>query len=235
MVLAGGLAKRMQPRTAGVPKFLLPVAGRPFAAWLLDRLAASGYAKVLLCIGHLGAAIRAEVGDGSAFGLAVSYADEGDLRLGTGGALRHALGELEPTFLVTYGDSYLPFDYGAPLADLRAHADALATMAVYENADRFDLSNAAVSGAIVTRYDKRSPGAPRDPELGFIDYGAIAMRREVIAELPDGEPVGLDTIQARLARTGRLRACVARERFFEIGSEGGLADLEAALRERHAG
>ena len=56
--------------------------------------------------------------------------------------------------------------------------------------------------------------------------------REVIAALPLGEPWGLDTIQRDLARQKRLRACVARDRFFEIGSPEGLAGLDGYLRTR---
>ncbi len=67
------------------------------------------------------------------------------------------------------------------------------------------------------------------PDVTFIDYGAIALRREVIAALPEGEPLGLDGVQADLARSGRLRALVAHERFFEIGSEAGLAELSKKL------
>jgi NDP-sugar pyrophosphorylase family protein len=230
VVVAGGLATRMLPRTAEVPKLLLEIAGRPFAAWLLERLAACGYGEAVLCIGHLGEAIRAYVGDGSAFGLRVRYADEGARRLGTAGAIRGALAMLEETFLVTYGDSYLPFDYDAPLCDLRAHPEALGTMAVYRNDDRLDASNTEIRGERVVRYQKRAPGAPREPALAYIDYGATALRREVIEALPEGVPHGLDAVQSSLAASGRLRALVAAERFFEIGSEQGLLDLEAKLR-----
>ncbi len=96
VVLAGGLGTRMLPRTERMPKILLPVAGRPFAAWLLERLAAAGFAEVLLAIGHLGGEVRRAVGDGSAFGLRVRYAEDGERLLGTAGALRRALGELAP-------------------------------------------------------------------------------------------------------------------------------------------
>jgi len=230
VILAGGLATRMLPRTAAVPKFLLPVAGRPFAFWLLERLAAFGYAEALLCIGHLGEAIRAALGDGAAFGIALRYADEGPLRLGTAGALRNALPKLAPAFLVTYGDSYLPFDYRAPLGDLLAHPEALGTMAVYRNEGLLEPSNTAVSGELVARYDKRCTQAPEAPPLDHIDYGAIALRREVVAALPEAVPWGLDEVQKDLAARASLRALPARERFYEIGSEPGLRDLEAALR-----
>jgi N-acetyl-alpha-D-muramate 1-phosphate uridylyltransferase len=229
VILAGGLATRMLPRTRETPKILLPVAGRPFAAWLLERLASAGYGEALLCIGHLGEAIERALGDGSAYGITLRYADEGKARLGTAGALRHALPELAPVFLVTYGDSFLPFDYRAPLTDLVAHPEALGTMAVYRNEDRYERSNAAISGEFVTRYDKRALFEASAPRLDHIDYGAIALRREVIEALPPEIPLGLDQIQNDLAARGRLRAHLAEERFYEIGSEAGLFSLDRAL------
>lgn len=229
VILAGGLGTRMLPRTERVPKLLLPVAGRPFAAWLLERLAAAGFDEALLCIAHLGEMIRDEVGDGRAHGIAARYADEGPVLLGTAGALRRALPDLEPTFLVTYGDSFLPFDYAAPLADLALHEGAQGTMAVFKNDDRWDRSNTQIEGERVVRYEKRARDAAPDPAIDHIDYGAIALRREVIAALPEGAPLGLDAVQRDLAARGLLRALPAPRRFFEIGSPEGLADLEAEL------
>ncbi|MDI1451502.1 sugar phosphate nucleotidyltransferase [Polyangium sp. 6x1] len=231
VVLCGGLATRMYPRTRDVPKFLLPIAGRPFGHHLLARLAAAGYEEVVLCIGHLGDAIRTAIGDGAAFGLGVAYADEGETRLGTAGALRRALPLLGEAFLVTYGDSYLPFDYAAPLADLEAHPEARGTMSVYRNEDRWDDSNCEVGASRVLRYQKRRAGEARDPALDHIDYGAIALRREVIAELPEG-PNDLAPVLSRLAAEGALRALVVTQRFYEIGSEAGFQELEAHLGAR---
>jgi N-acetyl-alpha-D-muramate 1-phosphate uridylyltransferase len=229
VILAGGLATRMRPRTLTTPKFLLPVAGRPFGGWLLDRLATAGYRDVVLCIAHLGEMVRDFVGDGGAFGLRVRYADEGPDLLGTAGALRNALSELAPTFLVTYGDAYLPFDYGAPLRVLEACSDADGVMAVFRNRGRWDKSNTQLRGTEddlwVARYDKGSD----DPALDSIDYGATALRREIIAEVPPRTPWGLDRIQKELAGKGRLRAFLAHARFFEVGSPGGLDELEREL------
>ena len=225
VILAGGLATRMQPRTLTLPKAMLEVAGRPFVAWQLEALARDGYERVLVCVGHLGEQLRDHVGDGSAFGLAVEYSEDGPKLLGTAGALRRALPLLESTFLVTYGESYLPFDYSAPLRDLEAHPEALGSMSVFENRGRWDASNTRVEGQLVVSYEKGATS----PDVTFIDYGAIALRREVIAALPEGEPLGLDGVQADLARSGRLRALVAHERFFEIGSEAGLAELSKKL------
>lgn len=222
----------MRPLTLETPKALIEVAGRPFLAWQFEKVRSSGYARVLLCVGYLGEKIRDYAGDGARFGLELDYSFDRPKLLGTAGALRRALARLEPAFLVTYGDSYLPFDYSAPLRDLEAHPEALGTMSVFKNEGRFDRSNTRVQGELVLRYEKGSS----DPALDFIDYGATALRREVIAELPsiDDEgayPMGLDALQAKLAAGGRLRAYAARERFYEIGSEAGLSDLAKRLGE----
>src|SRR5690242_18607154 len=102
VILAGGLGTRLLPHTSALPKSLIEVAGRPFVAWQLERLAACGFEQALLCIGHLGEMVRDVVGDGRKFGIATSYSEDGPRLLGTAGALRQALSALAPTFLVTY-------------------------------------------------------------------------------------------------------------------------------------
>jgi MurNAc alpha-1-phosphate uridylyltransferase len=240
VVLAGGLATRMLPRTLTVPKSMLEVAGRPFVDWQLERLAASGFGEVVMCIAHLGEQIRSHVGDGASFGIKVAWAEEGPALLGTAGALRAALPLLAEEFLVTYGDSYLPFDYGEPLRMLRGHADCDGVMAIFKNAGKWDVSNVKSDGAWVLSYEKG--GGLSDSTFDHIDYGATALRRSVIAELPPADtggapsakvlPRGLDALQQGLAERKRLRACVARARFFEIGSPEGLAELDRYLRSR---
>jgi NDP-sugar pyrophosphorylase family protein len=202
----------------------------------LERLARAGYHQAVLCIAHLGDQIRDVVGDGRAFGIDVVYADEGPNLLGTAGAIRRAAALLEPCFLVTYGDSYLPFDYAAPLRLLASSPDADGVMAVYKNEGRWDTSNTIVridekGGEWVERYEKNSTAGRFD----HIDYGATALRREVILEVPEATPWGLDRIQADLSGRGRLRAYLAHARFFEIGSETGLLELDPELRENPPG
>src|SRR5580693_4954025 len=159
VVLAGGLATRMRPRTLTIPKSMLEVAGRPFIDWQLEKLRACGFDDVVLCVAFLAEQIRDHVGDGTRFGVKVRYSDEGPTLLGTAGAIRNALDLLAPTFLVTYGDSYLPFDYAEPLDLLDAHADCEGVMSIYENQGAWDTSNTApdATGAWVARYEKGHP------------------------------------------------------------------------------
>jgi NDP-sugar pyrophosphorylase family protein len=226
IILAGGLATRMRPRTLTIAKAMLEVADRPFIDWQLEKLAACTFDDVVMCVAFLGDQIRDHVGDGARFGLRVRYSDEGPTLLGTAGALRTALPLLDETFLVTYGDSYLPFDYGEPLRVLEREDDCDGVMSVFPNRGQWDASNVKTDGTRVLAYEKGTV----DPSFDHIDYGALALRRRLVENLPLGERHGLEQLQTELARAGRMRAVVAPERFYEIGSPEGLSSLDARLR-----
>jgi NDP-sugar pyrophosphorylase family protein len=235
-ILAGGFATRLRPVTEAVPKALVPVGGRPFADHQLARLAGEGFDDVVYCIGHLGDQVRAFVGDGERWGLKVRYVDEGDHLLGTAGALRlaHRARVLDPVFGVVYGDSYLP----APLREAWeafTRRPEAALMTVFRNEGRFDTSNAKLEGGMVVRYEK-GLNNPASAGMHHIDYGfSILDRDAVIAPLPEGEVIDLADVLASLSVAGRLAGHEVTERFYEVGSPKGLAELDAMLRSPSAG
>src|SRR5262245_27496762 len=153
-----------------LPKALVPVLGEPFAFHQLRLLASQGVSEVVYVVGHRGEQLRDAVGDGGAFGLELSYVDEGDELHGTGGALRVALdqGALPTVFGLLYGDSYLPVEL-APVWDAFTAAGRPALRTVHRNADRWDRSNAVLEGGLVVLYDKRSES--HEERMEWIDYG----------------------------------------------------------------
>ena len=224
VVLAGGLATGVRPETEQTPQSMLRVQGRPFVDWQLDRFAASGARNVLLCVGYLGEQVEAHVKRALDRRLVVGYSYEGAELVGTGGALRRGFARLEDEFVLTYGDSYVP-DYAAPLHDLRAHPEAVATMSVYKNGGQLGPSNVALDGDWVAKYEKGSV----DPELDCIDCGAIALRRSALADIEEGAVWSVEALFRKLARKRQLRACVAPERSYDISSPAGRSDLERLL------
>ena len=172
-------------------------------------------------------------GDGARHGLRVRYVDEADRLRGTAGALRLALdeGALEESFLLTYGDSFLPVDFAAVFAAFAASGRP-ALMTVFRNDGRWDTSNVIFDGRLVTLYDKQR--ATRPPaDFAYIDYGLSALSRRVIAdEIPSGTVADLATLFHALSVRGELAGFEVAQRFYEIGSPAGLEDLEGWLRQR---
>jgi NDP-sugar pyrophosphorylase family protein len=229
-ILAGGLATRLRPITESRPKALVEVAGRPFADHQLAWLRRDGVTDVVYCIGHLGAQIREFAGDGSRWDLRIEYVDEGSTLLGTAGALRLALdqGVLEPAFAVLYGDSYLSVDVAKVCAEFRERRPP-ALMTVFRNEGRFDRSNARLGDGWVVEYDKEAAD-PAAQGFHHIDYGlSIIDRDKVLRDVPAGEAIDLATLYRALSREGGLAAYEVYERFYEIGSPAGLAELEEVL------
>lgn len=226
-VLCGGLATRLGERAKLKPKFLLPVAGQCFGHWLLRRIADCGLREIVLLVGHLEDQIRQAIGDGSTLGVRVSYVSDGPTPAGTRGAVEGALAQLSDPFLLTYGDSYLPFDYQLPLRELDRVPGAQACMSVYANHNRLEPSNCMVLGDHVVGYAKQ-----RDLKgpCNYIDYGAIAFRTAALLPRVGGD---LAPLLSHLAATGQLAAAIAHERFYEVGSHDGIHHLEAYLSDRH--
>ena len=239
VILAGGLGTRVAAIAPSVPKALIPVAGEPFAAHQLSLLARGGIRRVVYCIGHRGDAIQRFVGSGERWGIEVTYVEDGETLVGTGGALRRALdaGALDPAFFVLYGDSYLPIDYQAVWEAFSGGRTA-ALLTVFRNEGRWDTSNVLLENGQVVLYDKRRED-PRSVRMVHIDYGLSVLTREVVERLvPPGARVDLADVYRTLSLEGQLAGHEVHQRFYEAGSPSGLQDLEAYLRsgpERPAG
>jgi NDP-sugar pyrophosphorylase family protein len=228
-ILAGGLAKRLRPITEAIPKALVSVAGAPFLAHQLRLLHSAGLRRIVICAGYRGEMIEAEIGDGAGFDLRIEYSFDGPRLLGTGGALKQALPLLGNHFLVLYGDSYLPIDYRSAALAFAAR-DKAGLMTVYRNQGRWDASNVQFEAGRILRYDKKQ----RTPEMHHIDYGLGILRAESLVSWPDSEPFDLADVYRRLLSENQLSGYEVTERFYEIGSAEGLAELDAFLRRQPA-
>lgn len=224
VILAGGLATRLRPLTETVPKSMLLVAGKPFLEHQIALLRKLRVHDIVLCVGYLSQMIQDYFGDGSKFGVTITYSRETETLLGTGGALRNAAPLLRNDFLVTYGDSYLMLDYDHVMRVFR-DSGMPGMMVVYRNEDRWDRSNVIVKNNTVTFYSKTE----RQPNTVYIDAGVSALRRETLQLLPQHDPVGLDVLLRDLTVQGCLHAYETTQRFYEIGSLAGLNELQELL------
>jgi NDP-sugar pyrophosphorylase family protein len=228
-ILAGGLATRLKPLTEKIPKVLLPIAGKPFLAHQLALLRREGIRRAVLCLGHLGEMVVNEFGDGRTHGVQLDYSSDGPVLLGTGGAIKRALPKLGGCFFVLYGDSYLPIAFG-PVAEAFARSGKLGLMTVYRNEGLYDTSNVVFRDGEIAVYDKKA----RLPEMRHIDYGLSLFRAAAFDAWPADKPFDLADVMRRLVEQKQLAGYEVPERFYEIGSHSGLAELEGLLKSRAA-
>jgi NDP-sugar pyrophosphorylase family protein len=191
----------------------------------LRLLQRHGIDRVVYCVGYRGEQVADAVGDGSRFGLQVRYSFDGPVLAGTAGALKIARPLLGPDFFVLYGDSFLDCDY---LVVERAYRQAgkAALMAVFRNDGRWDTSNVEFADGRIIEYSK----AHRTERMRHIDYGLGVLSAGVLDALPADGPADLAALYERLAASGDLAAFEVSERFYEVGSFGGLVQFEDYLK-----
>lgn len=221
-ILAGGLATRMRPLTETIPKALLNVANEPFIFHQLRLLRRNEIQDVVLCVGYLGEQIKAVVGDGSSFGMNVTYSSDWPELRGTGGALKKALPLLGEHFMVLYGDSYLDIPY-TEVTETFIRSGQPALMTVYRNANQHDTSNVIYRNGRIEVYDKRH----YIPEMDYIDYGLGCLSASLFLAQPNS--FDLADIYSALATQGKLVGYEVHSRFYEIGSSAGLCELNLLL------
>ncbi|HUU72730.1 MAG TPA: nucleotidyltransferase family protein [Burkholderiales bacterium] len=122
MLLAAGRGERMRPLTDRTPKPLLEAGGQSLIERHIQKFAAAGFERIIVNHAHLGEQIVAAVGNGSRWGIAVSYSPE-HKALETAGGIANALDLIDSdTFAVANCDVYSEYDY----ANLKTAAQRLA-------------------------------------------------------------------------------------------------------------
>lgn len=129
MILAAGEGLRLRPLTWTTPKPMLPVGGRPLLEHLVCRLRDHGVREIAVNLHHRAEVIRDHFGDGSAFGVSITYSYEKDL-LGSAGGVKKVESMFDGPFFVVYGDVLSNLDLTA-LARFHRARDAALTMAVF--------------------------------------------------------------------------------------------------------
>ncbi|MGP0072409.1 MAG: sugar phosphate nucleotidyltransferase [Bryobacteraceae bacterium] len=121
MILAGGMGTRLRPLTFSIPKPLLPVGEKPILQRIVEQLRDAGICELVLATGYQAELIRAFCGDGSKFGVRVTYVHE-QKPLGTAGPASALKGQLSPgeLLLLMNGDLVTDLDFRTFIESSRA-------------------------------------------------------------------------------------------------------------------
>jgi mannose-1-phosphate guanylyltransferase len=188
LILAGGEGTRLRPLTYTVPKPVLPLAGRPHVAYVIDWLREHRVDDVVISCGHLAVAIRQALAKMDAH-VKIAYAEEPDAR-GTAGAIRFAKDLLADRFLVLNGDVLCDLDLTA-LIERHGSTGAEATIALYPVADPsgYGLVRRRDDGEITEFLEKPDPA---EIDTDEINAGAYVLERSVMEGIPPGRAVSIE-------------------------------------------
>ena len=188
LILAGGEGTRLRPLTNTVPKPVLPLAGRPHIAYVIDWLVRHGVDDVVVSCGHLAEGMRRALAE-LEHSAEIRYAEEPDAR-GTAGAIRFAEDMLAERFLVLNGDVLCDLDLTA-LIEQHERSGARATIALYpvEDPSGYGLVHRHEDGEITEFLEKPTPDQIDTDE---INAGAYLLERSVLERIPPDREVSIE-------------------------------------------
>ncbi|GII89102.1 glucose-1-phosphate thymidylyltransferase [Sphaerisporangium siamense] len=233
LVLAGGSGTRLRPITHTSAKQLVPVANKPVLFYGLEAIAATGVREVGMIVGDTHEEIEAAVGDGSAFGLEVTYLRQ-EAPLGLAHAVliaREFLGGDD--FVMYLGDNFIVGGI-EPLVRRFHEERPAAQIMLTRVADprQFGVAELDTSGRVVGLEEK-----PAEPKSDFALVGVYlfsAAVHEAVASLKPswrGELEITDAIQWLLDEGHRVESTIISGYWKDTGNVADMLEVNRLLLE----
>lgn len=200
IILAGGLGTRLRPLTDNTPKPLLPIKGRPIIEHAILNFKKHGIDEIILSIGYKADTIKEYFGDGSKFGVKISYCIE-DQPLGTGGALKMASRAIVETFVAINGDNLGDFDWTMAIESHRKN-QAKVTLQLFPVEDVTKFGIAKLEGERIVEFIEK-PTVEQAPS-NLNNAGAYIIEPGVLEILPEGFCMVEKDCFEKLATTGQV-------------------------------
>lgn len=197
MLLAAGRGTRLRPLTETVSKCMAAVAGRPVLEHTIERLKNFGVTDLVINLHYLPEAVTDYFGDGSRFGVRITYSFEQEL-LGTAGAVKRVASFFDGPFFVWYGDnlSTCRLDH---LWQSHAARGGVATIALHH---REDPTQSGIVGLDESDRVTRFLEKPRADEVfsHWVSAGIFALEQSALEAIPSRAPMdfGRDVFPALL-------------------------------------
>ena len=189
LFLAGGLGTRLRPLTNNLPKPMVPIMGKALLERNIENLKRFGIDEIVLSTCYKPAKIQKYFGDGSRFGVKISYICE-DEPLGTAGAIKNAERFFNDTFLVFNADILSDFDI-SEMIKYHREKGALATIAVtqVDNPSAYGVIEHDENGFITAFKEKPKPN---ETTSNLINAGIYIFEPELLKEIPSGRAVSIE-------------------------------------------
>lgn len=213
------VAHLLEPDT---PKAMMSVAGRPFLEYQIEFLKGCGIGEVTLSVLHLSDKIRDHFGNGSKWGVEITYVEDGDFPLGTGGCLKKVAQLVDdPYIAVLDGDTYLTIDVREVEKAFLKRKD-MGIMVVSDEFASYYSGNLEVDGDKVCGY--REKYDPKMTRQAYIDCGFRIFDTQMLRSFPGAVFHQKEILQALIDRRS-LSAYKSGKCFYEIGCPDGVRDF----------
>lgn len=216
LILAGGKCIELASGEE-IPKPLLSIHGRPLLEHTLMLLKKNGFTDLVISIGRKGEKIKDHFGDGSQFGVEISYVNQGEKPKGTGGAVKVAESTLpEEPFLVVYGDVLIDIDL-TEFATFHKTQKKEATVALTSTGDTSLWGVADLKGSQVLEFSEKPE---HKTQSHLINAGVYVFEPTIFSHLPDKDVFSLEEeVLPELANKEKLAGWVFYGPWFDVGSE----------------
>src|SRR5687767_2410290 len=184
LILAGGKGTRLRPLTVYTPTPIVPICNRPFLLYQIDTLRRAGITDITLSLSYQPNKIEQLLGDGSDFGVRLSYTVE-EQPMGTAGAYKFAEDLIREPTVVFNGDIVTDLDLEAVIREHNARgAAATIVLAPVENPSAYGLVETAEDGRVLRFLEK-----PKADEIksNTINAGTYVLDPRVLDYIPAGE------------------------------------------------
>lgn len=181
VILAGGEGTRLRPLTFNRPKSMVPILNRPFLEHMIDYLKGYNINDIILALCYLPDHIQNYFGDGSDFGVRLTYVMENS-PLGTAGAVKNIEQHIDETFFVFNGDIFTDLDL-TQMMEFHQEMKAKVTIALtpVENPSIYGVVEADANSRVERFIEKPSPDAVT---TNMINAGTYIIAPEVLAPIP---------------------------------------------------
>ncbi len=221
VIMAGGEGTRLRPITETIHKPMVKIDGVPLLERQIRLLHKIGVSRIFLSVNYLGKVIENHFGDGTQFGIEISYLKE-NRKLGTAGALHLLKENFNKPILVMNGDILTTSDLNN-LYNFHFDHDACITAAAIHYRVDIPYGVFEASQAIVQRIDEK-------PSQQFLcNAGIYAVSPEIVDDLCNEAELSMpDLIEKCLQENKRVAVFPVHEYWTDIGTP---EDLNKAQRD----
>ena len=220
VIMAGGKGERLMPLTKDCPKPMLRVGGKPIIQIIIETFKAVGIRSFFISVNYKKKKIKDFFGDGSAFGVSITYLEE-QIKTGTAGSLGLIEEEIESPVFVINGDLLLEVDL---LAMLRFHQESRGSITIGVKEMEFELPYGVIrhNGREVTEVTEK----PVYKE--FASAGLYILEPAIINDMVGAKCLDMpDLIKESLEKQMTVIPFIIHEKWLDIGH---LMNLEEARK-----